>query len=62
VDKTAEKQLLWRPSRRLEDNTKTHVTETGYEDVDWIKVAKDHVQWLVFMVVTESWGCYQQVK
>jgi hypothetical protein len=31
--------------RRREDDIKMNLKEIGYEDVDWIQLAQDRVQW-----------------
>jgi hypothetical protein len=39
------KRQLWRPRRRSNDSIVVYdLTEVGYADVDWIKLALDKVQ------------------
>jgi hypothetical protein len=45
VGKPEEKRQLGRPRRRWEDNIGILLRERGWEDVDWIHVAQDRVQW-----------------
>jgi hypothetical protein len=35
-------------------NVKVNVEETGYEDMDWIRLAQDRVQWLVVVNVVRN--------
>ena len=39
------KEPLARPKRIWEDNTKTGLRETGWEDVEWINLAQDRDKW-----------------
>jgi hypothetical protein len=45
VGKPEEKRPLGRPRRRWENNTKMYLRKTGCENVKWIHVAQDRVQW-----------------
>jgi hypothetical protein len=47
--KSEGKRLLWRPRHEWKDSIKMDATEIGYEDVDWIKLAQERVQWRVFV-------------
>jgi hypothetical protein len=49
-----EKRPVEETTCRWEDNIKMHIREIGYENVDWIHLAQDRVQWwaLVSMVMT----------
>jgi hypothetical protein len=33
----------------MADNIKTYLKEIGYKDVDWVHMANDRVQWMVFV-------------
>ncbi|KAJ4433053.1 hypothetical protein ANN_15310 [Periplaneta americana] len=39
------KRPLGRPRRRWEDNIKMDLREMGYDDRDWINLAKDRDRW-----------------
>jgi hypothetical protein len=39
------KRPLQRPRCRWVDNTKVHLREVGWNDVDWIDLAQDRDQW-----------------
>jgi hypothetical protein len=39
------KILLGRHRRRYEDNIKMDLKDTWYENVDWIKLVRDRIQW-----------------
>jgi hypothetical protein len=43
--KPQEKRPLGRPRRRWEHDTEMDVEGIGYEDVDWIPLAQDRIQW-----------------
>jgi hypothetical protein len=45
VGKAEGKRQLGRPRRRYKDNIKLDLTDTGWEGVDWIRLAKDREQW-----------------
>jgi hypothetical protein len=47
VRKPEEKRPLERPRRRLEDNIKMDLRETGWDGIDWIDLAQDRDQWRV---------------
>jgi hypothetical protein len=38
-----------RPRRRWEDNIKMDLCEIGIDEVNWIRLAQDRVQWRVFV-------------
>jgi hypothetical protein len=38
------KNSLWMPRHRLKDNIQMDLREIGYDDVDWINLAKDKDQ------------------
>jgi hypothetical protein len=44
MGKQEEKRPLGRPRRRWVDNIKTDRREMGWDDVDWIDVARDRNQ------------------
>jgi hypothetical protein len=46
VGKPERKRPLGRPRYRCEDNIKLGLMEIGYESENWIKLARDTVQWL----------------
>jgi hypothetical protein len=46
--KTEGKRPLRAPKRKLKDNTKTDLRETGFEDVNLIDMALDKGQWKAF--------------
>jgi hypothetical protein len=35
----------WRPKRRWEDNIRMDLRETGWEGVDWVRLAQNRDQW-----------------
>ena len=39
------KRQLGRPRHRWEDNIKMELQEVGFEDMDWIDVARDRGRW-----------------
>jgi hypothetical protein len=45
VRKTEGKRMFGRPRRRWEDNIKTDLRKTGWEDMDWKHLAQDRTQW-----------------
>jgi hypothetical protein len=45
VGKPDGRRPLGRPRRRWEDNIKLYLKEVGCDDVDWIHLAQDKVQW-----------------
>jgi hypothetical protein len=45
VGKLEGRRTLGKHRRRWEDNIKIRLKEIGWEDVDWIRVANDMVQW-----------------
>jgi len=45
VGKQEERKPLWKPKDSCRDNIKMGLKEIGYEDVKWIHVAQDMVQW-----------------
>jgi hypothetical protein len=45
VGKPEKKGLFGRPRCRWENNIRTDLEETGWEDVDWIHMAQDRDQW-----------------
>jgi hypothetical protein len=45
------KRSLGRPRRRWEDNIKMDLGEIGIDGANWIRLAQDRVQWLVFVIV-----------
>jgi hypothetical protein len=50
------KRLLGRPRRRWEDNIKIDLRETGVDEVNWIRLAQDRIQWWAFVsTVTNLW-------
>jgi hypothetical protein len=49
VGKPKEKRPLGRPRRRLVDNIKMNLRETGWSGVDWIDQAQDRDQWRVLV-------------
>jgi hypothetical protein len=53
VGKSEGKRPLGRPRRRLVDNIKIDLRETGWDGMDWIDLAQDSDQWraLVNMVM-----------
>jgi hypothetical protein len=42
------KRPLGRPRRRWEDNIKMGLREIGIDGANWIRLAKDRVQWWAF--------------
>jgi len=45
VGKTEGKRLLGEPQSRREERSEIEIEEIGWEDVDWIHLAQDRVQW-----------------
>jgi hypothetical protein len=45
VGKPEEKRPLGRPRRRWEDNIRTNLWETEYEDMNWMNLAQHRDQW-----------------
>jgi hypothetical protein len=45
VGKPEGKRPLGRPRRRLVDNIKMNLRETGWDRVDWMDMAHDRDQW-----------------
>jgi hypothetical protein len=43
------KRPLGRPRRRWEDNIKMDLREIGIDRANWIRLARDRVQWQVFV-------------
>jgi hypothetical protein len=43
------KRPLGRPRRRWVDNIKMDLRETGWDGMDWIKLAQDRDQWRALM-------------
>jgi hypothetical protein len=43
------KTPLERPRRRWEDNIKMDVREIGIDGANWIRLARDRVQWQAFV-------------
>jgi hypothetical protein len=43
------KRPLGRPRRRMEDNIKMDLRETGIDGTNWIRLAQDRVQWRAFV-------------
>jgi hypothetical protein len=43
------KKALGRPRRRWEDNIKTDLKEIGIDGANWIRLARDRVQWRDFV-------------
>jgi hypothetical protein len=43
------KRPLGRPRHRWKDNIKMDLRETGIDEVNWIRVAQDRVQWRAFV-------------
>jgi hypothetical protein len=43
------KRPLGRPRRRWEDNIKMDLRETGIDGANWIRLARDRVQWQNFV-------------
>jgi hypothetical protein len=40
---------LGRPRRRWEDNIKMDLSEIGFDGANWIRLARDRVQWRAFV-------------
>jgi hypothetical protein len=45
VERPEGKMLLGRRGRRLEDNIKMDLRETGIDEANWIRLAQDMVRW-----------------
>jgi hypothetical protein len=43
------KRPMGRPRRRWEDNIKMDLRETGIDGANWIRLARDRVQWRTFV-------------
>jgi hypothetical protein len=43
------KKTLGRPRRRWKDNIKMDLREIGIDGANWIRLAKDRVQWWAFV-------------
>jgi hypothetical protein len=43
------KRPLGRPRRRLEDNIKMDIKETGIDVANWIRLTQDRVHWRAFV-------------
>jgi hypothetical protein len=43
------KRPLGRPRRRWEDNIKTDLRDIGIDGANWIRLARDRVQWRAFV-------------
>jgi hypothetical protein len=54
VGKPEGKRPLGRPRRRWVDNTRMDLGEVGWDDVDWIGLAKDRNRWRASSGVTSS--------
>jgi len=53
VGNSDRKRPLGRPKRRWEDSIRMNLREIEWEDVDWMQLAQDRVQWraVVYMVI-----------
>jgi hypothetical protein len=49
IGKPEGKRPLGRPRRRWEDNIKMDLRETGINGANWIRLARDRVEWRAFM-------------
>jgi hypothetical protein len=49
VGRPESKRPLGRPRRRWEDNIKLDLREIGIDGTNWIQLARDSVQWRVFV-------------
>jgi hypothetical protein len=49
VGRPESKRPLGRPRRRLEDNIKLDLREIGIDEMNWIRLAQDRVQWRAFV-------------
>jgi hypothetical protein len=49
-----EKRPLGRPRSRWEDNIKMDLREMGIDGANWIRLARDRVQWRVFVTTVMS--------
>jgi hypothetical protein len=49
VGRPVGKRPLGRPRRRWEDNIKMDLREIGVDEVNWIQLAQDRVQWRAFV-------------
>jgi hypothetical protein len=49
VRRPEDKRPLGRPKHRREDNNKMDLREIGIDEANWIRLAKDTVQWRAFM-------------
>jgi hypothetical protein len=47
--RTERNRPLGRPRRRWEDNIKLDLREIGIDGANWIRLARDRVQWRVFV-------------
>jgi hypothetical protein len=53
------KRQLRRPTRRLEDNIRMDLRETGWEGVEWIHLAQDRDQWRAFVNTVIKFGFHK---
>jgi hypothetical protein len=53
VGNSDRKRPLGSPKRRWEDSIRMNLREIEWEDVDWMQLAQDRVQWraVVYMVI-----------
>jgi hypothetical protein len=49
VGRSEGKRPLGRPRRRWEDNNKMDLREIGIDEVNWIRLAQDRIQWRAFV-------------
>jgi hypothetical protein len=49
VGRPERKRPLGRPKHRWEDNIKMDMREIGKDGANWIRVARDRVQWRAFV-------------
>jgi hypothetical protein len=49
VGRTEGKRPLGRPRRRWEDNIRMDLREIGIDEVNWIRLARNRVQWWNFV-------------
>jgi len=49
IGKSEGKQSLGRLRRRGKDNIRMDIKETGWEDVNWTRLAQDKDQWRAFL-------------
>ena len=60
VRKPEDKRQLGQHRNKLEDNIKMNLIKMGCEDVEWIKVAHDRVQWLGVPKITVNFGFHKR--